>query len=285
MNNLKRYAKELGQEFKKDNVTLLGAAQAYYYLLAIVPLMILLLSLLPFFNIAPESAMEVVENVIPGEMAAIFEDNIVSLVTTPQGGLLGIGILGTLWSASNGINAFIQASNQAYDVEETRSFIKVRLMSLALTIGMILAVVIALVLPIFGNVIIDFINSVVNLPTQTAILFQILRWVISIAAMIIVLSALYHFAPNKTYPFKEILPGALITALLWQIISLGFSFYVGNFANYSATYGSLGGIIVLMLWFYLIGIILMVGAEINVIIHRKNIREKAEKDGFPKGIV
>ncbi|MFC7319679.1 YihY/virulence factor BrkB family protein [Halobacillus campisalis] len=276
MKKLINYAKEVFAEFQKDNVPLLGAAQAYYYLLAIFPLVILLLSILPYLNISAEEAMNFMQNILPGGAADIFQENIVNLVETPNGGLLTVGILGTLWSASNGVNAFIQASNIAYNVEETRSFIKVRLMSIFLTIGMIIAIAVALALPIFGDVIISMLSDFLNLPAQTIGLFQVLRWVISIFVMSLTLMALYHFAPNKSFPFKEILPGAIITAILWQLISLAFSFYVSNFANYSATYGSLGGIIILMLWFFITGIILMVGAEINVVRHRKK-KERARQ--------
>ncbi|WP_077623161.1 YihY/virulence factor BrkB family protein [Sediminibacillus massiliensis] len=269
MSKILTYGKELGKEFKKDDATTLAAAQAYYYLLAIVPMLILLLSILPYLSIDPQRAVNFIGNILPQQVASTFEDTIISVVTTPRGGLLTIGILGTLWSASNAVNAFIDASNHAYNVEETRSFIKVRLLSIALTIGMILALVVALVLPIFGGVIIDFLNSNLNLPSQTAIVFQVLRWAISVVVMIAILAALYHFAPNKQFPFSQVLPGAVAAALLWQVISLGFSFYLSNFANYSATYGSLGGVIILMLWFFLTGLTLVIGAELNAIYHRR----------------
>ncbi|MGI8313699.1 YihY/virulence factor BrkB family protein [Halobacillus mangrovi] len=274
MKRLITYIKELVEEFQKDNIPILGAAQAYYYLLAVVPMLILLLSILPYLNIDADSAVQTMGRVLPDNTAEIFRENIVSIVEQPKGGLLTIGILGTLWSASNGVNAFIQSANQAYNVEETRSFIKVRLMAIVLTLGMILAIVVALLLPVFGDVIINFINNAVNLPDQTVILFQVLRWAISVLVIGAILMALYHYAPNKNIPFKHILPGAIITAFLWQLISLAFSFYVSNFGNFSATYGSLGGIIILMLWFFLTGIILMIGAEINVIYHRKHGGDK-----------
>ncbi|MFD1019782.1 YihY/virulence factor BrkB family protein [Thalassobacillus hwangdonensis] len=264
-----QYGKELQQEFQKDNVPLLGAAQAYYYLLAIFPMLILIISVLPYLNFETQEVMEFVEQAIPGETADLFKENIVSIVQDPKGGLLTIGILGTLWSASGGINAFIKASNIAYNVDEERSFIKVRLISIALTLGMIVAIVVALVLPVFGDVLIEFLQNTLYLPEQTLILFQVLRWAIGILVMTGVLIALYRYAPCKHLPIKDILPGALTTAVLWQLISLVFSFYVSNFANYSATYGSLGGIIILMLWFFLTGIILMVGAEVNVIHNRR----------------
>ena len=273
MSKFMSYAKAVGGEIKKDKATTLAAAQAYYYLLAIVPLLILLLSILPYLQIDPDKAMQFIAGIMPGEVARTFEDTIVSVVTTPSGGLLTFGILGTLWSASNAMNAFIEATNEAYDVEETRSFIKKKATAIVLTLFMLVAVIIALVLPIFGGAIIDAISSTLRLPEQTEIIFQVLRWVISIAVMSIVLAFLYKFAPNKQFPFKEVLIGAVIATVLWQVVSLGFSIYVANFGSYSATYGSLGGLIVLMLWFFLTGLILVIGAEINAVIHkRKNTK-------------
>ncbi|MDN7241967.1 YihY/virulence factor BrkB family protein [Planococcus sp. N028] len=271
-------AKDLMGEIKNDHATTLAAAQAYYYLLAIVPLLILLLSILPYLQIDPQRAVDFIGTVLPGEVATTFQDTIVSVVTTPSGGLLTFGILGTLWSASNAMTAFIEATNQAYDVEETRSFIKLKLMAIVLTLFMLVAVIVALILPIFGGVIIDFITQFLNLPPQTEILFQVLRWVISIVVMSVVLAFLYKFAPNKQFPFKEVIIGAFIATVLWQVVSLGFSFYVSNFGSYSKTYGSLGGLIVLMLWFFLTGLILVVGAEINALRHKKkNVKNAPAK--------
>jgi membrane protein len=271
-------AKDLVGEIKNDHATTLAAAQAYYYLLAIVPLLILLLSILPYLQIDPQRAVDFIGTILPGEMASTFQDTIVSVVTTPRGGLLTFGILGTLWSASNAMTAFIEAINQAYDVEETRSFIKLKLVAIVLTLFMLVAVIVALILPIFGGAIIDMITRILSLPSQTQILFQVLRWVISIAVMSIVLAFLYKFAPNKQFPFKEVIIGAVIATVLWQVVSLGFSFYVSNFGSYSATYGSLGGLIVLMLWFFLTGLILVIGGEINALLHRrKNLKNAPAK--------
>ncbi len=269
MSKVIAYGKELGKEFKKDDATTLAAAQAFYYLLAIVPLLILLLSILPYLSIDPQRAVGFVKNVVPSEIAGTFEDTVVNVVTNQRGGLLTIGILGTLWSASKAVNAIIDASNHAYNVEETRSFIKVKLLSLGLTLGMVLALAVALVLPIFGGVLLDFVNSVINLPSGTEVLINVLRWVVSIVVMIVILTALYWLAPNIDFPIRQVVPGAVCAAVLWQVISFGFSFYLGNFGNYSATYGSLGGVVILLLWFFLTGLTLVVGAEINAIYHRK----------------
>ncbi|WP_027847382.1 YihY/virulence factor BrkB family protein [Marinococcus halotolerans] len=269
MKKIKPYISDLITEFKEDNVPLLAAAQAYYYILSIFPLLIFALTILPFLNLNPNSVVSFIGTIAPSDTASLFEENITTLVQEPRGILFVVSLLGALWSASNGINAFIKSSNEAYDVEESRSFIKVRLIAIALTICMILTIVVALVLPIFGNVIISMVSSILGLTAQTQILFQVLRWAVAVIVMTLMLLLLYRFAPNKTLKWKEILVGSLTAAILWQIVSLGFSFYVSNFGNYSATYGSLGGVIILLLWFFLTGLVLMIGAEMNVIFHRR----------------
>lgn len=167
------------------------------------------------------------------------------------------------------MNAFIKAQNEAYNVKVSRSFWRARLVSTGLTLGLIVAMIIALILPVFGDAIIKFIHSILTLPEETEILFQVLRWTISIVVIATVLAVLYHVAPNIKIPFRYALPGAVFATILWQLTSFGFSLYIRNFANYSETYGSLGGVIILMIWFFLIGNILVIGAEINAIHYRK----------------
>lgn len=269
MENMVWYIKELMKEFSKDNVPLLAAAQAYYYLLSLIPLLILLLAILPYLNIETDIAIGTIEGIMPGELGEIFQEQIVSILTEPKGGLLTIGIVGTIWTASNGMNAFIKAQNEAYNVRTSRSFWKARLVSTGLTLGLIVAMIIALILPVFGDAIIKFINSILFLPEGMEILFQVLRWSISIIVIATVLAVLYHVAPNIKLPFKYALPGAIFATIAWQLTSFGFSLYISNFANYSETYGSLGGVIILMIWFFLIGNILVIGAEINAIHYRR----------------
>lgn len=276
MEKVKELGKELLQKLREDNITLLAAALAYYFLLAIFPLLIVGFAIIPYFNISAEEAIGFFSTVLPGEIASLFEENIVSLVETPRGGLLTVGIIGALWSASGGINAFIKSSNEAFDVEETRSIITVRFISLGLTIGLIISVIVAILLPVLGDVILRLVGSVIGLTAGMGVLLHILRWLISIIVLTTFIMLLYRFAPNKKIPFKHIIPGALIASLLWQIISIGFSIYISNFGNYSATYGTLGGLIILMTWFFLTGLILMLGASITVIYHRYKTRNARE---------
>jgi membrane protein len=271
---LKYYGKSLLGELKKDRATGLAAQQAYYYMLALFPLLILLIAIVPYLNIDPQKAINVVNKLLPSQSAELLRDNVVKLVSERNGGLLTFGIIGTIWSASSGMNAFIKAMNIAFDVEETRTFIKARLVSIMLTLGLILAFVVALLLPVFGKVIMDTIQSFIHIPEPFDIVFTIVRWVVAIVVMAAVLAGLYRVAPNKHYPFKHVIPGAIFATVVWQLISLGFSFYVSNFGNYSATYGSIGGVIVLMLWLFLTGLALVLGGEINALYHRDQTGEE-----------
>ncbi|PTL39971.1 YihY/virulence factor BrkB family protein [Alkalicoccus saliphilus] len=263
------YVKALGQEFSNDNVPLLAAAQAYYYMLSLVPMLVLAISILPYLNIDPDAAMSTIQGLMPGGVSEVFEDQIADILTEQRGGLLTVGIIGTLWSASNGMNTFIKAQNEAYNVKQERSFIMARLVSIALTLGLILALIVALILPVFGNTIINSIAALGIIPGELEFLFNVLRWVISITVTAVIFAVLYHVAPNIKIPFKNALPGAIFATFAWQLVSFGFSIYINNFNNYAETYGSLGGIFILMLWLFIIGIILVVGAEINAILYRR----------------
>lgn len=257
--DIKQFGKEFMKRFSENNTTLLAAALAYYFLLAVFPLLIVGFAIIPYFNISPDDAVGFIGSILPQELASTFEENIVSLVETPRGGLLTVGILGTIWSASNGINAFIQVSNQAFEVEETRPFIKVRGTAVLLTIGLLLAAISSITLLVFGDVIVNFLISFVGISEGTGLILQISRLIMVIVIVTAILLGLYRFAPNKKLSFKHILPGTLTASILWLVSSFAFSIYVSNFGNYSATYGSLGGIIILMIWFFLTGVILLVG--------------------------
>ncbi|MCC3645139.1 MAG: YihY/virulence factor BrkB family protein [Bacillota bacterium] len=270
MHKVIQFGKKLGKEFKKDRATGLAAEQAYYYMLSIFPLLILLISIVPYLSLDPQKALTYLQSVMPSDSFSVIEDNVIDIITKPNGGLLTFGIIGTLWSASNGMQAFIRAMNDAFDVKESRSFIKSRLVSIGLTLGLLAAFIVAMVLPVFGKVILNFIGNFINISDGMQILINVLRWAIAFVIMVTVLAILYKVAPNKHFPFKQVLPGAIAATVMWQIISFGLSFYVSNFGNYSATYGSLGGVIVLMLWFFLTGLALVIGGEISALYHRNN---------------
>ncbi|TRZ36038.1 YihY/virulence factor BrkB family protein [Niallia circulans] len=258
------FVKQLAVKVKNDDVFGLAAQLAYYFLLSIFPLIIFMMTLLPYLPITKDDLLNLIAQFAPGDSMDIIETNL-EQVLSRNGTLLSFGIIATIWSASNGLNAIIKALNKAYEVEETRSFIVARAMSVVLTLGMIAVVVIALLLPVFGEQIGVFLFSQFNLSDEFLSVWRALRFLVSPVILFIVFLALYWVAPNKKITCVSAIPGALFASIGWVLVSLGFSFYVGNFGNYSATYGGIGAIIVLMIWFYLTGIIIIIGGIVNAI--------------------
>jgi membrane protein len=259
--------KELWKRFQGDEVAGLSAELAYFFLLSLFPFLIFLITLIGYLPISEVDVLNFMNQYAPGETMAMIETTLEGIVQKHNGGLLSFGILATIWSASNGLNAVIRAFNRAYDVKETRSFIVARLMSVLLTVAMIIVIVIALLLPVFGREIGLFVFSAFGLSETFLTIWNAARWIGSFIVLFIVFSCLYYFAPNKRLHWKAVFTGAFFATLGWILVSTAFSYYVGNFGNYSATYGSLGGIIVLMIWFYLSGMIILLGGEINAILN------------------
>ena len=251
-------------------VTGLAAEQAFYYLLSIFPLLILLLSILPYLSINPQVISNLTHDFIPEQTAKLVEETVFSILRERNSSLLTIGVVGTIWSSSNGINAFIHSMNIAYEVEETRNYLMNRFLAIIMTLGLICAFIIALIMPVFGNIILDIVDKLLPISNGIQNLIHVLRWAIAVIAITIILAFLYKVAPNIKLSIKQVLAGAVIATILWLLVSLGFSFYVNNFGNYSATYGSLGGVMVLMLWLYLMGLSLIIGGEINAFLYRNN---------------
>ncbi len=249
-------------------------------MLSIFPLLIFLLALVPYLNLDVNQLYVLIDYYIPEGLAELVTTTILDVVTKPQGGLLSFGIIATIWSASNGLNALIRAINRSYNIEETRHLITVRFLSIFMTLGMILVIVATLLLPVFGNLIIIGIDTFFTLTGEVYQLLHLLRWVVGISLMTLFLMVLYWLAPNIQLKFRNVVVGALVATIGWQIISYGFSLYVSNFSNYSTTYGSLGAVVILMLWFFLSGIILVIGGEINASLYqvKKILKKKLIND-------
>jgi membrane protein len=159
--------------------------------------------------------------------------------------------------------AVTEGLNRAYSVEESRSWWKVRGMAMLLVVGLSLFMIAATVLLIFGPQLGSWFANGVGLGDIFALTWNIARWPVSIVLLMFGLALLYYFAPNAKQPWRWITPGAVVAVIGWIITSLGFSFYVNNFASYNATYGSIGTVIVLLTWLYLIGVFILIGGEVN----------------------
>jgi membrane protein len=263
------FLKELFLRFTSDEVPGLSAQLSYFFLLSLFPFLIFLITLVGYLPITQEDVLGTIEQFAPGETLQIIDETLDQIINHKNGGLLSFGIIATLWSASNGINAIVRAFNKAYEVDETRSFIVARGMAILLTVAMVFVIVVALLLPVFGKEIGLFIFSNFGFSEEFLTMWNTMRWLVSGFILFIVFTSLYYVAPNKHLKFKDGLPGGIAATLGWILASLAFSYYVGNFANYSATYGSIGGVIVLMIWLYLSGMIIILGGELNALLYKR----------------
>lgn len=265
----KQLAKELGQQFKQDRILNSAAAQAFYLTLAIFPALICVLSLVPYLPIEHlhKAIMDLVRQVLPGEAAHTLT-GVVESLTEQRGGLLSFSFLGTLLIASSGMAAIIKQLNITYHVEEERSFLKTRALALLLTVlgGILLIVTFALV--VLGGRLQSWIASSLGWSDFLLAVFATFRWVVIVGALLLAFAAVYYVAPNVDQKFRWVTPGAVIGVVALILATLGFRLYVDNFGRYGATYGSIGALVVLMLWLYVSGLMLLVGSEVNALYER-----------------
>lgn len=257
------FLKNVYNRFRDDDVPALGAQLTYYLILSFFPFLIFLLSLLSFTQLSADSMLADFIRVLPAETGESISGILNEVSANSSGALLSIGMIATLWSASNGVNAIMKGLNKAYDIEESRPFWKVRGISLLATIVFAVVILLTMLLLIFGKGLGEYLFQFLNYPEGFLTIWSILKYVISIAAMIGVFILLYWIVPCRKHRFREVVPGALFSTFGWIATSLVFQFYINNFGNYTKTYGSLGGIIVLLIWLYISSILIMLGGEIN----------------------
>jgi membrane protein len=262
--------KLLWHRIEEDDINGLSAQLAYFFLLSLFPLLIVLFSLLPYFSIPHQDMLVMIRDFAPVEAMELIEKNVQEIMTHRSGGLLSIGIIGTIWSSSNGINAIVLAFNKAYNVKESRSFLVSRGMAILLTFGMIFVLILAIVIPVFGREIGMFLFSKLGYTSEFINLWDTLSWLVSAIILFLIFTGLYWIAPNVKLKCRSAFPGATFATVGWIISSMGLSYYVKNFSNFSFTYGSIGAIIVLMIWLYISAFIIILGGEINAFYSEKN---------------
>ena len=256
------FFKMLYKRINEDRVFDLAAQLAYFFLLSLFPFLIFTFSILPYIGIDQNDVLQFIGKYAPVEFMDIVKANLKS-VFTKNTGLLSLSVVATIWPVSTAIMAIIGVLNRAYDVEENRSFIVARSMAILLTFAMIFVIIIALALNVFGPSIGKLLVIHFHVNPEIIRIFDFFRLLLSFLIIIVVFACLYLFAPNKRLHFTEVIIGAVFAAVGWQVASLAFSYYVDQTVHFSATYGTLGGIIILMIWFYITGFILILGGEIN----------------------
>lgn len=271
MQKIISFSKEMMGRITEADVAGLSAQLAYFFLLSLFPFLLFLVTLIGFLPIEVESIMGILETYLPNEVYTLIQSNLQVIVSNRSGSLLSISILGVLWSASNGFNAVRKSFNQALRVEKQRPFIFARIISIGLMLLMVLVIAVALLLQVFGQVIGDYVFDFFHLSGSFFDSWNTVRWTLSSVTFFIVFMFLYKLGPDEQIHWKHTIWGTLFATIGWQIVSLGFSFYVNTLGNYSAAYGSLGAVIILMIWFYLSGIIITLGGVINAYSRDKDI--------------
>jgi len=275
----KDFLTRLWARAEEDEILGRAAQLSYYFLLALFPLLLFLITLFGYMAGAGsdlrQKLITYLGTVMPGAALQLVVATIDQVTNARGGGKLWFGLLAALWAASSGINALAQALNAAYDVPETRPWWKVRLISIALTIAIAVLIISALLIVLYWGHLGNFLAMSVNEGYAFAVVWRILQWPISLTFVFIAFSLIYQFGPNLSarrrgrrlltsdFRLRWFSPGVIVAVILWMIVSLGFRLYLHFFNSYSATYGSLGALIILMLWFYLTGAAILLGGEVN----------------------
>lgn len=251
----------------EDEVPATGGQLTYFLVLSIFPFLIFFLNILSYTSIAQEEILDNFLIVLPTETQILLKGIVREIVGYSSETLLSLGIILTLWTGSLGITAIIRAVNKAYDVENKRPYWKLKGLAMIFTVALALVLIIVLSMLVFGEVIGNKIFAVFGATHIFYHIWELFRIIIPLLSMVIIFALLYKFSPTPgeglNIKFTETLPGAIFAAVGWVIASMIFSFYVNNFGNYSKTYGSLGGIIILLIWLYIASIMIILGGEIN----------------------
>lgn len=269
----KYIAKKTLREFNKDQCPDLAAALTYYAVLSLFPAMLALVSLIGLFG-DPErtttALLEIVRGFAPAETVNTVSGPVAELASAPAAGLtLVIGLGTALWSASGYVGAFGRAMNRVYEVDEGRPFVKLRGTMLAVTLLAVVIVALLAGMLVLSGPVAEAVGGLIGLSGVFLTIWDIAKWPVMVALIVVIIAVLYYATPNVKQPkFKWMSLGSGIALFIFLLASLGFGFYVGNFGNYNKTYGALGGVIIMLLWLWILNMSLLFGAEFDAEMER-----------------
>ena len=276
--DLKSFGKRLYEKINDDDILGNAAQVAFYFSFALFPLLLFLMTLTGII-ISTKAEFQsqlfaILGEVMPKSAFDLVQKTLTEVTSNATGGKLTVGVLITLWSASAGIDNMRGTLNEVYNLKETRSWFKAKLTSFLLTLGLGVLILITLGLIVYGSQTLDAL-----LPIDSPYILAALEWILVIALLLLAFAFLYNFAPNQDpFQWKWITPGAVIGVILWILFSFAFRLYLRYFDSYAATYGSLGAMIILMLWLYLTALVILIGGAINAIFDEKTGIKKAAED-------
>jgi len=264
----KELAARVWREMNKDDIFNRAAILGFYFMLALIPLLLCLIALLGLFaqtgTELRDELFSLLARVAPRSAYALVYDTVNEVTEGGSGGKLTFGLLASVWAASNGMLAIIDTLNAAYHVREARPWWRARLVAAALTLALGVLIISALVLVLYGGQVAEALSGALGLGGAFAAAWGVIQWLLVLAFVFLAFGLIYYFAPNlHEQRFRWVLPGMVVGVMLWLAGSLGFRLYLRYFNTYNAVYGSLGAVIILMLWFYLTGAAILVGGEVN----------------------
>ncbi|MFL6374533.1 MAG: YihY/virulence factor BrkB family protein [Pyrinomonadaceae bacterium] len=277
--DLQKLGKRVWADIVNDRVFGRSAELAYYFLLALFPLLLFLTSVIGLIMGSGtglrHSLFNYLSAVLPGSAGQLVDSTMFEVSAASGSGKIGFGILAALWAASNGMGAIGDSLNAAYKVEESRPWWKQRLMAVGLTLVLGFLIISALVLVLYGGKIAVWLAASYGFGSLFTTAWSVIQWPIVLAFLLLGFAMIYYWGPDLgDQDWKWVTPGSVIAVVIWLLVSFAFRLYLHFFDSYSATYGSLGAVIVLMLWFYLTGAAILIGGEIN-----SDIEDVAAKEG------
>ncbi|SMO84048.1 YihY/virulence factor BrkB family protein [Solitalea koreensis] len=253
-------------ELKKEALVTRSSSVAYSFLLAIFPAIIFLFTLIPYIPINgfQDQLLSLLQQILPSNAYKATESTLFDIIKIQNSGLLSFGFLAALFFSTNGVNSLMRAFNKASLVAERRTFLRKRFIALVLTLIISLTLVVGITCLIAGEFTISFLKeNRLIVGWFSFLMLQLLRWIIITFVFLFATSLLYYYGPSKTRIKRFISPGSVLATLLAIIVSIGFAFYINNFAAYNKLYGSIGTLIVIMIWLYLNSMIILIGYELN----------------------
>ena len=262
-------AKQVWVASYEDDVFARAAQLGFYFLLALFPGLLgvtALIGMLPSKVVLP-TVIPYAQRVLPAESLVLVDRYVDQMIQGSGGGVFSLSLLGALWAASWGMMAIINTLNAVYGVRETRPFWKAGLIAVSLTVGAVVFVISSLILMLGGEQVTQWVAEVTGIEWFVTLGWPMLQWPVIILLMLLAINLIYYWAPNIHHEWKWINPGSFLALSLWIILSLGLKIYVENFINYNAVYGSIAGVIILMMWLYVIGLTLLIGGELNSLLN------------------
>ena len=271
---IKKFAKEMFYRVMYDEISLLSANLSYYFILSLFPMLIVALALTPYFKIDQQFLLEKIQSYAPGDLGDYLFDMISEVLNNKNNTIITVGIVFTLWSASSGIYGIIITFNNAFRVRDGRIWIVTKLISVILTALFLVGMFVALVLIVFGKQLTYILFHKFNLDEGYYNLWSVLNSSLPVLFIFLIFVFLYTMGPNLKLKAISIIPGAVFATISWIIVSKLFGYYIDHFSSYIKTYGTIGAFMAFVLWLYITGYILIIGAEINAIFHNYKVEHR-----------